>query len=83
VSPDQLHWQASAILLVMVVLGGSGSLIGPVIGALIIVLLQNVVSSYTQRWPSIMAVSFIVVVLYARGGVWGFISKLASRRGAK
>lgn len=83
VSPDQLHWQASAILLVMVVLGGSGSLIGPVIGALIIILLQNVVSSYTQRWPSIMAVSFIIVVLYARGGVWGFISKLASRKEPK
>ncbi|WP_161993322.1 branched-chain amino acid ABC transporter permease [Lacisediminimonas profundi] len=83
VSPEQLHWQASAILLVMVVLGGSGSLIGPVIGSLLIILLQNVVSSYTQRWPSIMAVSFIIVVLYARGGIWGFISKLGQSRGEK
>lgn len=49
VSPDQVHWQTSALLIVMVVLGGSGSLVGPALGALLIVLLQNIVSTYTQR----------------------------------
>ncbi len=80
ISPEQLHWQTSAILLVMVVLGGSGSLVGPAIGAVAIVLLQNVVSSYTQRWPSIMAVTFILVVLYARGGAWGFLTRGAAAK---
>ncbi|MGV3653702.1 MAG: branched-chain amino acid ABC transporter permease [Noviherbaspirillum sp.] len=81
VAPDQLHWQTSAILMVMVVLGGSGSLVGPIIGAAIIVLLQNVLSSYTERWPSIMAILFILVVMYARGGAWGFLTRLAGRKG--
>lgn len=80
ISPEQIHWQTSAILLVMVVLGGSGSLIGPVIGALVIVLLQNVVSTHTARWPSIMAIMFIGVVMFARGGIWGLLTKLASRK---
>lgn len=81
ITPEQIHWQTSAILLVMVVLGGSGSLIGPVIGALVIILLQNVVSTHTERWPSIMAVMFIGVVMFARGGIWGLIVKLSSRTG--
>lgn len=80
VSPEQMHWQTSAILLVMVVLGGSGSLVGPAIGAATIVVLQNVVSSYTARWPSVMAILFIIVVLYARGGAWGFLSRLGKGR---
>ena len=73
ISPDQVHWQTSAILLVMVVLGGSGSLVGPALGALLIVLLQNIVSTYTQRWPMIMAAMFIGVVMFVRGGLWGIV----------
>lgn len=78
VSPDQVHWQTSAILIVMVVLGGSGSLVGPALGALLIVLLQNIVSTYTQRWPMIMAGLFIAVVMFARGGLWGLLRRFRS-----
>lgn len=78
VSPDQVHWQTSALLIVMVVLGGSGSLVGPALGALLIVLLQNIVSTYTQRWPLIMAAMFIAVVMLARGGLWGIVRRLSS-----
>jgi branched-chain amino acid transport system permease protein len=63
----------------MVVLGGSGSLIGPAIGAVLIVLLQNIVSSYTDRWATIMALMFIGVVMFARGGVWGLIAGARNR----
>ena len=80
VSPEQLNWQTSALFLVMVVLGGSGSLVGPMIGALVIVLLQNVVSTYTERWPSIMAILFIGVVMFARGGVWGLLRRTTTPR---
>ena len=79
VSPDQAHWQTSAILIVMVVLGGTGSLVGPVIGAFTIVLLQNIVSTFTQRWPLIMAGMFIVVVMFARGGLWGLAQRLTRK----
>jgi branched-chain amino acid transport system permease protein len=80
VSPDQVHWQTSAFLIVMVVLGGSGSLVGPALGALLIVLLQSIVSTYTQRWPLIMAAMFIAVVMFARGGLWGIVQRLSSQR---
>lgn len=80
VTPEQAHWQTSAILLVMVVLGGTGSLAGPALGALTIVLLQNIVSTYTARWPMIMAGMFIAVVMFARGGLWGFARRLSSRK---
>jgi branched-chain amino acid transport system permease protein len=76
VTPDQVEWQLSAMLMIMVILGGSGSLIGPVIGALVIVLLQNVVSSYTDRWATIMALMFIGVVMFGRGGIWGLVEKI-------
>jgi branched-chain amino acid transport system permease protein len=74
VTPEQAYWQTSAILMIMVVLGGSGSLVGPAIGAVVVVILQNIVSSYTDRWASIMAIMFIAVVLFARGGIWGLIT---------
>jgi branched-chain amino acid transport system permease protein len=80
VSPDQVHWQTSAFLIVMVVLGGSGSLVGPALGAFLIVLLQNIVSTYTQRWPLIMAAMFIAVVMFARGGLWGIVRRVSSQR---
>ena len=47
--------------------------------AVVIVLLQNIVSSYTERWATIMAVMFIGVVMFARGGIWGLIAGLAKR----
>jgi branched-chain amino acid transport system permease protein len=76
VTPDQAYWQTSAILMIMVVMGGSGSLIGPAIGAVVIVILQNIVSSYTDRWATIMALMFIGVVMFARGGIWGLMTNL-------
>ena len=81
VTPDQVHWQTSATLLIMVVLGGTGSLVGPALGALVIVLLQNVASTYTHRWPMIMAGMFIAVVMFARGGLWGLARRVSSPRG--
>jgi len=80
VSPDQVHWHTSAILIVMVVLGGSGSLVGPAMGAFLIVMLQSIVSTYTPRWPLIMAAMFIAVVMFARGGLWGLIRRTHTER---
>ena len=79
VTPEQAYWQTSAFLMIMVVLGGSGSLIGPAIGAVVIVILQNIVSSYTDRWATIMALMFIGVVMFARGGIWGLITYSINR----
>jgi branched-chain amino acid transport system permease protein len=76
VAPDQLSWQTSAILIMMVVVGGAGTLLGPLIGAAAILLLQNVVSSYTERWPTIMGLVFIAFVLSGRNGIWGLALRI-------
>lgn len=71
VSPPDLHITASAEAVLMVILGGAGTLFGPVVGAGIVVFLRNLVSAYTQRWMLILGVVFVLTVLYAPQGVAG------------
>ncbi|MHB8984022.1 MAG: branched-chain amino acid ABC transporter permease [Carboxydocellales bacterium] len=78
-SPQDLFWAMSGQVLVMVVMGGYGTLIGPVLGAGFFLLLQNVVSSYTERWPIIMGVIFISFVMAAPKGMVG-IYEMVSRK---
>jgi len=53
----------------MVILGGPGTLIGPALGAGIIIFLQNFLSSFTERWLMIIGVIYILTILYLPGGV--------------
>jgi len=80
VSPAELNWTTSGQVLVMVIIGGAGTLVGPVLGAGLVLLLQNLVSSQTDRWPMIMGGVFIVFVLVARFGIVGLWNRLATAR---
>jgi branched-chain amino acid transport system permease protein len=70
VSPTYLDLTASSELFLMVTLGGPGTLAGPAIGAGAIVLLKNVVSTYTERWLLILGAVYIIMILWAPQGVW-------------
>jgi branched-chain amino acid transport system permease protein len=70
VSPTYLDLTASSELFLMVTLGGPSTLIGPVLGAGIIVLLKNVMSAYTARWLLILGIIYIAAILAAPKGVW-------------
>ena len=70
VSPTYLDLTASSELFLMVTLGGPSTLIGPVLGAGMIVLLKNVMSAYTARWLLILGMVYIVAILAAPRGVW-------------
>lgn len=70
VSPVYLGVSMSAQTLLMVVLGGSSTLFGPVLGALIIVLLDNLVSYITERWLFVLGVVYVLVTLFAPRGLW-------------
>jgi branched-chain amino acid transport system permease protein len=70
VSPTYLDLTASSELFLMVTLGGPSTLVGPVIGAGIIVLLKNVMSAYTARWLLILGLVYIAAILAAPKGVW-------------
>ena len=75
VSSDILHWSLSGDGIIMVVLGGSGTIVGPVVGAAIFLLLKNVVSSHTPYWALCIGVIFIFSVMFLREGIWGLIGK--------
>jgi len=68
-----LHVVRSAEALLMVILGGAGTLVGPAIGAALIVLLENVISNYTQRWLLVLGAIYVVVTLLAPKGLVGLV----------
>ncbi len=73
VSPDMLHWTMSGDFMIMVVLGGAGSLVGPVIGAAAMVLLQSWLAQWTEHWMIVMGPILVLVVLFARRGILGWL----------
>ena len=75
VSPAEVQLITSVEALLMVALGGSGTLVGPALGAGIIVFLKNFVSVYTKRWLLILGGVYICVILFAPGGLVGLIRK--------
>ncbi|MDA8236144.1 MAG: branched-chain amino acid ABC transporter permease [Clostridia bacterium] len=76
VSPHEVYWTVSGHAIIMVIIGGAGTLIGPTLGAGFLIILQSVVSSYTDRWYSIVGLTFIAFVLFAPKGIMGLISLL-------
>jgi branched-chain amino acid transport system permease protein len=69
VSPAMLHWILSGDLLVIIILGGVGTLTGPAIGAVAFVLLEEVLSSLTQHWMAIFGPLMLLIVLFHTGGI--------------
>jgi len=81
VSPSFLDWHRSGTFLVIVILGGLGTLFGPVAGAMTYILLEEFLSMWTEHWMIVLGPILILVVLYARGGVWGLVDRGESTRG--
>ena len=71
ITPDAFLWTTSGEALLMVIIGGTGTLGGAVLGAAAFILLQSFVSSYTERWMLILGLTFILFVLFAPGGIVG------------
>jgi branched-chain amino acid transport system permease protein len=80
VSPSLIQWTRSGELLIMVIAGGMGTLVGPVIGAILYLLLEQVLSGWTVYWPGFVGASLVVLVLIGKRGVLGFVTE---RRRAK
>ncbi len=74
VSPSFLDWPRSGEILVIVILGGMGSLAGPLLGAMAFLLLEEVLSAWTEHWMIVLGPILILVVLFARQGLWGWIA---------
>ena len=79
ISPLELNWTMSGLVILMVIIGGPGTLGGPILGAAIILFLQQMVSSYTEHWPMVMGIIFVICVLYTNEGVWGLLRKYGKK----
>lgn len=75
ISPADIYWTRSGDLLVMVILGGIGSLIGPVIGAFTLLVTEEILSAYTKHWMIILGPLLLILVLYGKKGIYGMIKK--------
>lgn len=72
-SPNNLYWTISGEVIVMVIIGGTGTLGGPILGAALVRLFPQFVSSYVERWETLEGILFILFVLYAPKGILGII----------
>jgi branched-chain amino acid transport system permease protein len=75
VSPAMMYWTRSGDLMVMVILGGMGSLFGPVIGAIVYLVLEEFLSQLTEYWALIMGPLLLLIVLFGRGGIMGLLGR--------
>jgi branched-chain amino acid transport system permease protein len=76
ISPAVMYWTRSGDLMVMVILGGMGSLFGPVIGAIVYLLLEEFLSQVTEYWALIMGPLLLLIVLFGRGGIIALLGRL-------
>ncbi len=81
ISPHALQLSASAEALLMVISGGSGTLLGPIAGAALVVVMKNVASAYIERWNLVLGAIFVAIVIFMPEGFvpgsvrlarWGF-----------
>jgi branched-chain amino acid transport system permease protein len=75
-----LFWLLSGQALIMVIIGGTGTLIGPILGAAFFMLVQHQLSTYTDSWALFFGVIFILFVLFAPQGIWGLLTARVARR---
>jgi branched-chain amino acid transport system permease protein len=73
------EFHTSAKILMIVLIGGMGTLYGSILGAAIVVLTSDIANAYWERWPIVLGAIFIIFVLFARGGVVGMIRQFTSR----
>mgnify|MGYP001173347338 CR=1 FL=1 len=79
ISPELTHWTVSGEGLIMIIVGGIGSISGAILGASVVYILQHELSNFISWWMLIVGLLFILVVLFMQDGLWGLIEKLRLR----
>lgn len=77
---DTLFYQTSGLAVMMVLLGGAGTFVGPFVGAAIFLLIEDVFSIWTPHWQLFVGIVFILAVLFLPRGVWGTLVAWQKRR---
>ncbi len=78
VSPTMFSWQISGEIMIFIILGGVARLFGPVVGAALFILLEHVLGGLSEYWFVYLGAILLFVVLFAKGGIIGQLSKKES-----
>jgi branched-chain amino acid transport system permease protein len=79
-SPEAMFWLASGQVIMMAVIGGTGTLIGPIVGAMVFILIQEILSSYTEHWMLFTGIVFVLIVLLLPRGIFGIAHRWVEGR---
>jgi branched-chain amino acid transport system permease protein len=72
-TPEYMHWFRSGELMIMVMVGGMGTLFGPLFGAFAYIMLEDLLSNFTEYWQFYFGPLLILLVLFAKRGLWGML----------
>lgn len=78
-SPATLGWIVSGDLIVMIVLGGLGTVFGPLLGALAFIGAEEVLKGWTESWPAVFGLAIFLIALLRTAGLAGLLEKLGRR----
>jgi len=79
ISPQALALTASAEVVLMVIAGGAGTLLGPIFGAALVVIMKNVASAYIARWNFLLGAIFVIIIIFMPEGLVPGTVRLANR----
>lgn len=82
VSPAYMTWQRSGDLIIMVVVGGMGTLVGPIAGAIALVMLEDWLAALSEHWKLGLGIVLVLIVLFTRGGISGLARRIGGGRTA-
>ena len=72
-TPEYMHWFRSGELMIMVMVGGMGTLFGPLFGAFAYLMVEDFLANFTEYWQFYFGPMLILLVLFAKQGLWGWL----------
>ncbi|MDH5354240.1 MAG: branched-chain amino acid ABC transporter permease, partial [Gammaproteobacteria bacterium] len=81
ISPEMMDWTHSGELIFMMVIGGAGAVLGPVLGTATFLFLEEFLSSITVYWHLIFGLLLIALVMFGKGGLHGLLTLMDRRWG--
>ena len=77
ISPEIIHWTKSADPVLMTIIGGIYTFVGPAVGAVVLIVLNSYIVAWTEYWALVLGMVLLLLVLLLPGGVIGFVNEKA------
>ena len=79
ISPELTHWTVSGEGLIMIIVGGIGSISGAILGATVVHIIQHELSNIINWWMLVIGFGFIFIVLFMQDGLWGLLERIQKK----